>query len=112
MWNIIKEKSLDFWIKISSFYSELKSKKLFEVASQIFRSWTSIWANITEAQYAISKREFISKLQISLKESYETIYWFEILEKWFWLDCKLLKNDCIELIKILVTIIKSSKHSI
>lgn len=57
MWNVIREKSLDFGIKISSFYTELRGRKLFEIASQIFRSWTSIGANIVEAQYAISKRE-------------------------------------------------------
>ena len=111
MGNVVKEKSLDFWIKISSFYVELKNKKLFEIASQVFKSWTSIWANIVESQYAISRREFIAKLQISLKESFETLYWFEILEKWFWIKCKLLKDDCIELTKLLISIIKSSKYS-
>lgn len=112
MWNVVRERSLKFWIRISKFYVYLKKKNLFEISSQIFRSWTSIGANIAEAQYAISRREFVSKLQISLKEAFETIYWFEVLENWFWECCKSLKDDCIELTKLLISIIKSSKYNI
>ncbi len=75
----LDKRSLNFATKISSFYIELKNKKLYEIASQLFRSGTSIGANIAESKDSVSKKDFINKLSISLKEARETYYWLEIL---------------------------------
>ena len=111
MGNVVREKSVEFSVCICKFYVYLKWKRLYEIADQLFRSWTSIWANIAEAQYAITPREFIAKLQISLKEWYETLYRFELLEQWFWENCLKMKEDCTSLVKLLTAIIKKTKEN-
>ncbi|HRX63909.1 MAG TPA: four helix bundle protein [Candidatus Absconditabacterales bacterium] len=109
--NDIKDRSLVFGIEIAKYYLSLKEKKYYEIASQLFRSGTSIGANIAEAKNSPSKKDFINKLHISLKEGDETLYRLEILEKGFGEDTKLLKNECKEIVKILVTIIKKTKNN-
>ena len=111
--NIVLEKSRNFWVYISKYYIKLKDKKYFEIASQLFKSGTSIWANISEAQWAVSKSDFINKLSIALKEAYETEFWFFIIEEWFWEsteELKELKNNLSEIISILTSIIKTMKE--
>lgn len=110
--NDLLDRSLQFWIAISKFYLELKEKKYYEVANQIFRSGTSIGANIREAQAAESKQDFVHKLAIALKEALETSYWLDILEQGFNEPNDALKADCLSLIKILTTIIKNTKQNI
>lgn len=81
----------------------------------MLRSGTSIGANITEAQSAYSKKDFINKLGISLKEARESEYWIRPLITTNYLDkneSDSIQNDCEELIKLLTTIIKSSKKNI
>ena len=73
--------SMDFAVEIIKLVKELKQKRESVVSNQIGRSGTSIGANIREAQYAHSKADFISKLQIALKEANETGYWLELLYK-------------------------------
>lgn len=110
--NIILEKSKNFWISVSKYYIHLKDKKYYEIASQLFRSGTSIWTNITEAQWAVSNADFINKLSISLKEAYETDYWIYILKNWFWEnneELEKLSKELFEIISILTKIIKTSK---
>lgn len=111
MGNTIQEKTLSFWIAISKYYSSLKNKKHYEIASQIFRSWTSIWANVREAQWWQSRKDFVNKLSIALKEWYETLYWLEILEKWFEEDVTNLQDECWQIVKVLTTIIKNTKNN-
>lgn len=108
----IKDRSLEFGVNISKYYLSLKDKRHYEIASQIFRSWTSIWANIAEAKNWCSKKDFINKLFISLKEWEETLYRLEILERGFWEDVTTLRNECKELVKILVSIIKNTKANL
>ena len=74
-------KSMDFSVSIINLVKELKLKKENIISNQIGRSGTSIGANIREAQYAHGKADFISKLQIALKEANETGYWLELLYK-------------------------------
>ena len=105
----ITERTFDFAVKISKYQVFLKEKKYYEIASQLFRSWTSIWANISEAQSSTSKRDFINKMNIALKEARETIFWLKLLEKWFDESNKELQKECEEITKILVTIIKNTK---
>ena len=73
--------SMDFAVSIINLVKELKLKKENIISYQIGRSGTSIGANIREAQYAHGKADFVSKLQIALKEANETGYWLELLYK-------------------------------
>ena len=82
----LRTQSLDFAVSIINLVKELKLKKDSIIANQIGRSGTSIGANIREAQYAHSRADFISKLQIALKEANETGYWFELLYKTDYID--------------------------
>ena len=74
----LKTQSMDFAVSIINLVNVLKEKRESIISNQIGRSGTSIGANIREAQYAHSKADFVAKLQISLKECYETEYWIEI----------------------------------
>jgi len=71
--------SMDFAVSIINLVKELKEKRESIISNQIGRSGTSIGANIRETQYAHGKADFISKLQIALKEANETDYWLELL---------------------------------
>ena len=71
--------SMDFAVSIIHLVKHLKSQRESIISNQIGRSGTSIGANIREAQYANSRADFISKLQIALKEANETGYWLELL---------------------------------
>ncbi len=84
--------SMDFAVSIINLVKELKLKKENIVSKQIGRSGTSIGANIREAQYAHSKSDFASKLQIALKEANETGYWLELLYKTKYIDEMTFKN--------------------
>lgn len=73
--NVIEKKSFDFAIKIVNLYKYLcKNKKEYVLSKQVLRSATSIGANVSEAQQAQSKADFISKISIALKEATETNY--------------------------------------
>ncbi|MFS4466323.1 four helix bundle protein [Maribacter sp. 2210JD10-5] len=78
--NLIVELTFEFSIKIISFSEQIRDIKKFEMASQIFRSGTSIGANVREAQNAESKADFIHKLKISAKEADELFYWLKLCE--------------------------------
>jgi four helix bundle protein len=112
--NIALEKSREFAIKIYRLYKNLcENKREYELAKQILRSGTSIGANLTEAQYAVSRKEFLCKAQISLKECAETEYWLDILKDTGILtpeEHALFVKDCKELLRILISITKSTKN--
>lgn len=110
--NNLQEKSKTFGVAIAKYYISLKDKRYYEIASQLFRSGTSIGANIAEAWAGCSKKDFINKLYIALKEGEETLYRLDILEEWFGEDIHELRDHCKELVKILVTIIKHSKNNV
>ena len=112
MGNAIEEKSFEFAVKIVKIALELKSNQHYELGSQILRSGTSIGANVAEAQSAQSKKDFVSKLNISLKEANETEYWLRLLEATGIItleQSKSLTSDVRELRYILISILKSSK---
>jgi four helix bundle protein len=113
--NVIKNKSFEFALRIVKLYKYLTdTKKEFILSKQLLRSGTSIGANIREAEHGQSKADFISKLSISLKEANETDYWLELLFKSEYIDSnqyRSLKNDIEEILKLLVSIIKSSKNN-
>lgn len=111
--NPIVEKSEAFAIEVIKLGKELTRKKHFELASQITRSGTSIGANVAEAQFAQSKKDFISKVSIALKEARETQYWLrslyggELISKE---QYDVYYPKCEELVRILVAITKSAKQ--
>ena len=112
--NPIVTKSFAFAIRIVKFYKIYldKDRKLEPVYKQLLRSGTSIGANISESQSAYTKKDFIHKMGISLKESRETEYWLKLLKESGSIsltEFNSLANDCGELSKLLTSIIKSAK---
>ncbi len=112
--NILKEKSYRFALRIVKLYQYLANeKKEFVVSKQVLRSGTSIGANIEEANQAQSKSDFIHKLSISQKESFETHYWIRILRDSDFLVEKLadsLLEDCEEIQKLITSSIKTNPN--
>lgn len=112
--SIIKDKSLKFSIRIVNLYKYLCDKNEFVMSKQILRSGTSIGANIAEASRAESESDFVHKLSIARKEGEETLYWLELLQKTDYISeeqYQSMNDDCIELQKILTSIIKTVKSS-
>ncbi len=113
--NILVDKSIDFAIRMSNCYKYLLKEKREDIISkQMFRSGTSIGANIHEGIQAQSKADFVSKLSIALKEASETSYWLIVLYKANYLEEKLfesLKKDLDEIIRILIASIKTTKKN-
>ncbi len=115
MKSIIGDKSFLFALEIVKLYKHLITDKEFHLSAQILRSGTSIGANAREAEQAQSKLDFIHKLNISLKEANETEYWLELLYKSEYIQKDMyinLQNKCVELKKILIAIIKTSKKNL
>ncbi len=114
--NIIKEKSFKFAVKIVNLYKYLmEEKKEFVLSKQILRSGTSIGANVNEALQGESKKDFLSKMNISLKECVETLYWIELLYETKYFDEETKQSiytDCYELKRVLSSIVKTTKERI
>jgi four helix bundle protein len=110
----IQNKSFRFAVRIVNLCKVLRSsRKEFILSNQLLRSGTSIGANISEAQQAQSRADFTSKLNIALKEATETEYWLRLLAATDYLNDSELNSivqDCDELIKILVSSIKTIKQ--
>ncbi|ACM93347.1 conserved protein [Nautilia profundicola AmH] len=109
--NSIVKKSYQFALRIVKLYKFLSKEKEFVLSKQLMRSGTSIGANITEAQEAISKKDFKNKMSIALKESVESRYWINLLKDSEYLSEKQaesLLNDLEEIIKILSKIVKNA----
>jgi four helix bundle protein len=111
--NPVKDKSYRFAVRIIRLYKFLaEEKREFVLSKQVLRSGTSIGANVKEALQAESRTDFIHKLSLALKEASETEYWLELLQETEYLDqaaFNSIHSDCVELIKLLTSIIKSSK---
>lgn len=114
--NVVYNKSFDFAVKIVGIYKYLTGqKKEYVLSKQLLRSGTSIGANVKEAINAQSKRDFLSKMSIALKEASETEYWLELLIKTECLGVKIAEDvlaDCKEINKILISITKTTRNSI
>ena len=109
----LRDKSKQFAKDIVFLCREMKSNhKEAVLVNQLLRSATSVGANLHEAQYAQSKNDFISKLEISQKECYETEYWLELL---FETDCikeekyKKMQNECGAIRRMLISSLKTIK---
>ncbi|MEO0985247.1 MAG: four helix bundle protein [Cyanobacteria bacterium J06639_14] len=111
--NIVKNKSFNFAVRIVNLSKYLtEQKREYVLSKQILRSGTAIGALIRESEQAESKADFIHKLAIALKEANETDYWLDLLHKTGYLEEKHhqgLKADLTELLKLLTSIIKTSK---
>lgn len=112
--NIIVDKSFEYALKIIGLYKLLiEDKKEYVLSKQLLRSGTSIGANVREAVVSQSKKEFIAKLNISLKEVHETQYWLLLLAKSEYIaDEQALLHETDELIRILTSIIKTSNENL
>ena len=110
--NKLADMSTEFAIKILKLTEGIKGH--YSLTNQLERSGTSIGANIREANYAHSKPDFIAKLQISLKECYETEYWIEIAQKSNIISNETAKNilhDCGSIRRILIASINTAKKA-
>jgi len=110
--NAVKDKAFDFALDMISLFKIHQEKKEFIISKQLLRSGTSIGANINEAMAGQSKRDFISKMSIASKESRESGYWLELLDKsqmvQYDYSTHLEKNN--ELIRLLTAIVKTSQR--
>ena len=111
--NIIIRKSYAFALDIISLYKFLEGKKEFIISKQLLRCGTSIGANIHEAVASESRKDFIHKLGIAVKETRETDYWLNLLKDSNYISIEQftkLISDCNELTKILNSIILTTKQ--
>jgi four helix bundle protein len=114
--NVVMDKSFAFAVKIVRLVKPIQDqKKEYLLTKQLIRSGTSIGANIREGNNGESKADFIHKLSIAQKECSETIYWLELLKETDYItEAQFIdvQTDAIELIKLLTTILKTTKSNI
>lgn len=111
--NKLVDLSMEFSVEIINLVKSLKSNHESIISNQIGRSGTSIGANIHEAQYAQGIKDFVSKLEIALKEANETGYWLELLYKTKYIDeetHKKLSSKCTSLRVMLIASCKTAKN--
>ena len=112
--NILKEKSFHFAVRIVNAYRYLKKEhNEYIVSQQLIRSGTSIGALIRGAEHAESRKDFIHKLSIGLKEANESKYWLDLLLETSFITKEMhesLSKDCEELLKLLTASVKTSKQ--
>ena len=112
--SIIAAKAYAFALEIVKIYKVLvNEKKEYVLSKQLLRSGTSIGANINEAISGQSKRDFVHKLNIALKEARETSYWLNLLKDSEYInqvECETLNGKCNEIIKMLTSIIMTTKE--
>jgi four helix bundle protein len=114
--NVVMNKSFEFAVKIVKLVKSIQDqKKEYLITKQLIRSGTSIGANIREGNNGESKADFIHKLSIAQKECSETIYWLDLLKETEYITKEQFNSvqpDAIELIKLLTSILKTTKYTI
>ncbi len=112
--NVIKVKTLDFAIRIVKLSKYLcDNKNEYLLSKQLLRSGTSVGAMVRESEHSESIPDFIHKLSIAQKEMNETLYWLELRHKTNYitaLEYNSINNDAIEIMKIITSIIKTTKQ--
>lgn len=111
--NLILDKSLSFAVRVVNLYKFLKKCDERVLATQILKSGTSIGANVREAMRAQSRNDFVAKMNIALKEAFETEYWLEVLHRTDFITQKEFDSmftECRELTNILSKIIITTKE--
>lgn len=113
MENVLLIKSEEFAVRIINLYKYLaQNKSEYVLSKQLLRAGTSIGANLAEAQEAQSKRDFLAKVGISLKECSETNYWLRLLNKTEFLtteEYESISTDCTELLRLLTAAVKTTR---
>ncbi len=111
--NLIMEKSQKFSVKIIEVYKFLTKNNEFIISKQLLRSGTSIWVNINESKFWASRKDFLNKLMIALKEANETLYWLKLLQ-----DSNMFEKDYSEyideansIVGVLVRIVNTPKKN-
>lgn len=116
MKSVVQEKSEAFSVRIIRLYQYLKGQKHETVMSnQLLRSGTSIGANVNEALNGISRKDFLAKMYIAFKECRETDYWLKMLHRTNYItdvEYNSISVDCIELLKILGSITKTTSQTL
>ena len=110
--NKLADMSTEFAISVLKLTDTIKGH--YALSNQLERSGTSIGANIREAKYAHSRPDFIAKLQIALKECYETEYWIEIAQKTDLLSEEIAKkmlHECGSIRRLLISSINTAKKN-
>ncbi len=114
--NTIEVKSYDFAIRIVNLHKYLnRQKEIHSLSNQMLRSGTAIGALIQEAVHAQSKADFLNKMNVSLKEANETMYWIRLLYSTHYLkdnEFASIHKDCEEIVKLLASIVKTTKASL
>jgi len=114
--SVLKQKSFAFALRIVKLSKHLQeTKREYVLSKQVLRSGTAVGALVREAEHAESKADFIHKLAIAQKEANESHYWLELLQQSSYIDrvaFESIEADCIECLKLLTSIIKTSKTNI
>jgi four helix bundle protein len=112
---VLKDKSFEFGIMVVTFYQRLRSeKKEYVLSKQLLRSGTAVGALVREAEFGQSRADFISKMNIALKEANETDYWLDLLKASGYLDLEKhhkLSGALRELLKMLIATVKTAKKN-
>ena len=115
MSNMVLKKTFNFFVNSIEVYRTLIAKSEYVLSKQFLRAATSIGANVREAQRAQSKKDFLAKMYIALKEADETEYWILLLIETGFIENDLgneILNKCREISKILNSIIKTTKKKL
>ena len=111
--SVLKAKSFDFAIRIIKLNQYLREKHSeYQLSQQILRAGTSVGAMVREAEHAESRRDFLHKLNIGLKEINECGYWLDLLSATNYFDKRMyesIRKDWVELLKMLIASIKTTK---
>ncbi len=101
--SVLQEKSENFAVRVVNLYKFLVKKQEFEISKQLKRSGTSVGANITEALFGSSKKDYLAKMYIAFKECNETMYWLRVLHRTDYLndsEYNSIYGDCRELVSL------------
>ncbi len=114
--NVVKTKSFLFAVRVVKLYQFLcEDKREFVLSKQLLRSGTSVGAMVREAEHSESKADFVHKMAIAQKEMNESLYWLELLKETEYLTLQQFDSmnaDAVEIIKLITTIIKTTKSTI
>ena len=114
--SVAADKTFNFAVQIVKLYKYLcDEKREYVLSKQLLRSGTSVGANVREALQGLSKRDFLLKIGIALKEAYESLYWIELLYATSYIDQQQqisLFESIDEIIRILVSIVKTTKKNL
>jgi four helix bundle protein len=113
--NIVMDKSYTFALRVIKAYNYLtREQREFVISKQMLRSGTAIGALVRESEHAQSRADFINKMNIALKEANETAYWLALLKDSEYISENVFNSihqDCDELIRLLISIVKTSKEN-